>query len=64
MKERKNFNVRLLLNLRHFNLRQLGAALVIGNALYFSYSTYFHHDISSETFAIPHDQSDNIQLIK
>ncbi|MCU4413834.1 hypothetical protein KTH71_07240 [Acinetobacter sp. WU_MDCI_Axc73] len=64
MKEKKDLYVKFLSRLRHFNLRKLGAALVIGNALYFSYSIYFHHGVSPQAFAMQDDQNNSIQLIK
>ena len=64
MKEKKDFKAKLLFSLRHLNLRQLGAALIIGNAVYFSYANYFQHDISPKTLATQHYSNDNIQLIK
>lgn len=61
---KKDLNVKFLSRLRHFNLRKLGAALVIGNALYFSYSIYVHHDISPQALVMQDHQNNSIQLIK
>lgn len=64
MKEKKDLNVKFLSILSRVKLHQLCAVLIVGNALYFSYSTYFHHETSSKTLVVHHDQNDNIQLLK
>ncbi|WP_130803432.1 hypothetical protein [Acinetobacter ihumii] len=61
---KQDFTTWLKNKLRGFNLPQLCAVLVIGNALYFSYSFYLEqHNLSGINASQP-DQNNQIQLTK